>query len=163
MKYMLFYLCLVILIFFGLRWYKQRYYSPEKLEEMIVAVSALRDKTDDPCKYSLLGDPVSAKLEYIKVNLYCDKESKTINSMDLRAIKDRTVGGAIRELARVNGFEVNIDKEKFSMGTKDETKWKCLQDNVPVTDFETQLIQRATIECFNGFSKGEMLQFYEKK
>lgn len=86
-----------------------------------------------------------------------------MNSMDMRAIKDKTVGGAIRELGRVNGFDVRISDNKIVLGKKPELKndlWVCQQNRKTIKNFNDELIQKGTVECFNGLTEKEIIKAY---
>lgn len=161
-QYMMVYVCLVVVLFLGLRWYKNKNFSKEKLEIMMTMVSGLRDKTSDPCKYAVLGEPTTAGLDYLKVNIYCTEKSKSLNSMDLRAIKERTVMGAIKELARVNGFEVKLDGSKIFLGSEESNKsWICKNNRASLGNFSDVVYPKTTIDCFRGLSENEIIKFYE--
>lgn len=162
--YLLGYLILCVVLFVGMKWYRQKNYSPEKLETMLSSVSSKRDKTDDPCKYAIYGEPATAQLQYVKVNIFCSGKSRSVNSMDMRAIKEKTVIGAIKELARVNNFPIEISKNKIVVGNRSDLKndsWICLQNRVKIENFDDQLVQKGTIDCFNGLTETEITKFYE--
>lgn len=93
-----------------LRLHKQANYSTEKLTQIMTAQSRFKGQTDDPCLYSIVGEP-STPGQYLKLTFKCPgKEARF--SLDFAAIRERTVGGAIRELFRVNG--VTLDPAKLS-------------------------------------------------
>jgi|GEM_PF-1931735 hypothetical protein len=161
-RYLEIYILVAVFMFFGLKWHKNKNYSTEKLEEMMVSVSDLRDKTDDPCKYSILGDPVAAKFDYIKVFIFCGDGTKSTNSMDLRAVKEKTVIGALRELGRVNGFEVKYEDNRLFLGKYSSPDLKCFQNQKFVNDFGTDIKVSGTIECYYNFLPKEIAVFYEK-
>lgn len=152
-----------VALFLFLRFYKNRNFSEEKLETMISTVSNLRDKTDDPCRYAIYGEPATAKLQYIKVNLYCGSGSKSINTMDLRAIKDNTVGGALKELARVNNFQAIIKNRSVTLGERKDLRgeWLCMYNRKIVTDYSQSLSEKGVIDCVNGLEEKLVDKFYE--
>jgi len=163
-KYLLWYFVVCLVLIAGMKLYKNRSYSADKLEMMISTLSKSRDLTDDPCKYAIFGEPTTAQQQYIKIYIFCTTSSKSLNSMDLRAIKDNTVGGALKELGRINGFKVTLNEEKIILGDKKELKndsWVCLQNRKKVLNFEDALIQRGTIDCFNGLTDAGIINFYE--
>lgn len=163
-RYLVGYLIVCVVIFVGMRLYKERNFSPQKLETMFSEVSKQRDVTDDPCKYQISGEPATAKLEFVKVNIFCNSASKSINSMDLRAIKDKTAAGAIKELARINGFPVEISAGKIVVGKRSDLKndaWICLQNRKKIVDFSEALVPKGTINCFNGPTFEELITSYE--
>ena len=162
--YLLGYFVFCLLLFVEMRWYKNRNFSPKKLETMLSTVSSLRDKTDDPCKYAIYGEPATAQLQYVKVNIFCSANSKSINTMDLRAIKGKTVAGAIQELGRVNGFPVKITSNNIVIGNRYDLKnseWTCMQNRVKVSNLNETIAQKGSIDCFNGLTKEGIVKFYE--
>jgi hypothetical protein len=163
-KYLLWYIVVCLIFVAGMKWYKKRNYSQSKLETMISTVSKSRDLTDDPCKYAIFGEPTTAQQQYIKIYIFCTKSSKSLNSMDLRAIKDKTVGGALAELGRINGFKVSLKEGKIILGDNKDLKndsWVCLQNRKKVFNFGEELIQKGTIDCFNGLTDAGIINFYE--
>ena len=69
--------------------------------------------------------------------------------MDLRAIKEKTVGGALTELARINGY------------TGNRNNWICKLNRKPFVSFEEKLESKATVDCFLGLSEKEIAKYYE--
>lgn len=155
-RYLIVYVVITAGLFGATKWYKERMYDEGKIREMVFATSSLRDKTDDPCKYSILGDPILAKDEYVKVHLYCSMDAESLNSLDLRAIADRSAGGIIRELGRINGFEIEYSKDSIRIGKYGDNKWRCLENELPITDYGKIIRQKMTINCFYNFSQEQI-------
>jgi hypothetical protein len=151
---------------------KHHYYknfSRQKVEEMLTRTSKFRDKTSDPCFYSIFGDPVNSGNSYLKISLYCGNRKKSINTLSLEAIKDKTVRGAIRELGRVNGFDVLIKNNKIiSLGklqSSDHKKWYCFIDGKIIKDTGLQAPKGKTLECFweSNDEMGKIIEGITKK
>lgn len=143
-------LTLPLLITLKYHYYKN--FSQQKVEEMLTTTSKFRDKTDDPCFYSIFGDPVNSGNNYLKINLYCGNGKKSTNTLSIKAIKDKTIRGAIRELGRVNGFDVLIkNNEIISLGklqSSEYKKWYCFIDGEIIKDIGLQVPKGKTLECF---------------
>jgi hypothetical protein len=151
-KYFCGYLFFAVIFYFGVSIHKNRNYSQQKLDEMMTTVSPLRDTTKNPCQYSILGDPNSAGEMYLKLNLFCKNGEKSLNSMDLRAIKDKTVWGAVVELGRINGFDkIVIDKNQ----------WVCFQNRKPILSTLENLKNSATLDCFEKMTVEQIEKYYE--
>lgn len=136
------YLILASFIFFGLKKYSQKKFTPEKIKILTDQVSPLRDKTDDLCKYKLLGDP-AVKDQYIKLNFWCTNNKNARSTIALTAIENKTIKGVLQEYARIIGFDFNILKEK---------KWYCLIDNKEISesDFNKNIKPTSSIDCFEN-------------
>lgn len=150
-KFLTFYLLIYVVVASGLYWglktYSQKKFSPEKLRVMMNTVSKYRDTTTDPCKYSIFGDPATSQGDYAKVFINCSADKKVTNSIDLRAVGDKTIGGVIKEIGRINGFEVKIASGNLYLG--DDTKnWSCYENQKRIQDFGRAIEQKATVECF---------------
>lgn len=96
-----------MVVFFGLKIYSQKKFSTAKLHKMVSGKSMFRDMTTDLCKYQILGDPKEIG-NYVKVNILCDSGKKANSTLSLSAIEDKTVGGFIKEYARIIGFDEKL-------------------------------------------------------
>jgi hypothetical protein len=131
---------LAVTIFFGLKLFSQKNFSTKKLNEILTGNSKFVDKTTDVCKYQLLGEPKVDK-NYVKVNLWCNNGSKASSTLALVAFEDKTVGGVIKEYARIAGFDEKIINEE---------PWLCRLNSVKIDEnIMYSLIEPASnIECF---------------
>lgn len=103
-------MALVLVMVLLLRANKDRNYREDDLSELMLTQAKFKGQTDDPCLYSIVGEP-STPGQYLKLTFKCPgKEARF--SLDFGAISDKTVGGAIRELFRING--VVLDPPKLS-------------------------------------------------
>lgn len=108
-----FYFIFVLLMYFGLRNNLKNKFSDSSLHQMISGKSSFREQTTDLCRYQILGDPKEAG-NYVKIDFFCEGGKKSQNTISLSAIEDKTVGGIIKEYARIVGFdETLIDKQNF--------------------------------------------------
>ncbi|OHA68742.1 MAG: hypothetical protein A3D59_01000 [Candidatus Wildermuthbacteria bacterium RIFCSPHIGHO2_02_FULL_47_17] len=131
-KYFIAYGIVVLLLVVFLKWHKEKSFSNDLLTQMLTAQSRSKYRTDDPCLYTLAGEPEVAG-QYLKLTFLCPgKEARF--SLDYRAIVKKTVGGAIEELFRLNGV------------TLDSSKLKCKQGGreVSLTD---PIVNQDNIEC----------------
>ena len=113
-KYLIIYAVFVLVMVSFLRLHKQTSYSTKKLTRMMTASSRFKDQTDDPCHYTLVGEPQTPG-NYLKLTFYCtDKEARF--SLDFQAIPEKTVGGAIGELFRFNGVKLELTRLKCKQG-----------------------------------------------
>jgi len=82
----------------------------------------------------------------------------------LRAIKNKSVIGAVIELGRINGFPVTKNDNKITIGKSQNLKednWVCMQNRIKILNIDDPIIQKGTIDCFNGRSDAEIIKFYE--
>ncbi len=97
-----------------LKWYKQNSFATQKLDEMMMAQSRFKDITDDPCRYSVVGEPQTPG-GYLKLTFRCPgKEARF--TLDYQAVNDKTIGGTIRELFRFNGVKLELARLKCKQG-----------------------------------------------
>jgi hypothetical protein len=153
--YLVFVFIASISFHFILKLYFHYNYTPEKTEKLLSSVSSYRYYNDSPCAAAIYGDPVDAGLKYVKINLHCDRANSTTNTLDMRAIKEPTVKGALELLGNVNGFKSQISgKEIASLGILkniDDIGWRCFSDGQEIKDFSTLLKEQQKINCFYNF------------
>ena len=148
-----------------LKSYYGRKFSEENKEKMIVSTSVYKEITDDPCKWSVIGDP-DAKDSYIKLNIFCDDggylfhaqcdifcdDGKSLNTLDLRAIKKTTIADVLHEFSRMQGIDnliINEAGEIVSWGkyTNSENKsWSCKIDIFKV-NLNDEAVPKSNIDC----------------
>ena len=129
----------VIFLFLGLR--RHRYeFSIDKLEAMIDTVSELRDKTNDLCAYSLYGDPVIGGESYIKLEVNCLSDRKSLNSLSLVAVDSDKLKDIIIEFCRIINFD-------FDLWQKQD--WRCFVGDKRV-DFGERIENKSLIRCYQG-------------
>lgn len=131
-KYLIIYSLFVLGIVLALRWHRQTNFSKEGLRAIMLTQSRFKSQTDNPCQYSIVGEPEIAG-RYIKLTFKCpDREARF--SLDYAAIDDKTVGGAIMELFRINGVTRNL------------TDFGCSQGGRAVK-MEDRIVPQDNIEC----------------
>ncbi len=124
----------ISLTIFGATFLMKRRFSEEWLERMIGSHGVRQQLTEDPCAYSILGDP-NAGMNYIKIFLACKNGKKSVSTFDAKAIKADTLESFLLEFQRINGISA-------------ETKrYRCKIDSRPIT-LTTKLNNQATMECF---------------
>ena len=138
-----------ISLFFCIQNYYHRNYSAEKLESMMTTVSKYRDMTDDPCKYSISGDPLTAKNNYAKIFLHCQNGTVSGNTLDLRAIKGKTWYDLFFESGRINGYTVSLKNNTLKLGAFDNL-WNCYLGTQKVNDFQQIAMPTTRIDCYYG-------------
>ena len=128
-----------LVMFFGLRFHLKKEFSVLRLNEIISGKSVYRDTTSDLCKYQILGDPKEAG-NYVKIEILCEGDKKASSTLSLSAIDDKTVGGFLKEYARIIGFDENLFKEK---------NYVCYLDGKLLTDEmkDKTIRPTATITC----------------
>lgn len=163
-KIFIFYICFAIfglLLFIFLRTYSKNKFSESNLTALITGVSHFREITEDPCKYSILGDPVTAKKMYTKVNFYCPNGTYSNNSFDLRAVPDTQISEVIKEIGRIDGFKVTSTSSSMEFGNLKNlsllNSWKCFVGTRKINDFSAKVSPTSIIDCFYGKSEQEIL------
>jgi hypothetical protein len=128
---------------------RQDRYSAERLETMITSQSDLRDTTDDPCKYPILGDPEVAEGQYIKLRISCADGRELLSTMDPRAIKGTAIQDTLLEFARVAGFALVIEESGPVSGRPDQRQyqWSCRLGVGLINDYQEELNYPAEINC----------------
>lgn len=129
-----------LVIFFGLKFYSDRNFTSEKFNQLVYAVSSSKDKTDDLCKYQILGEPKVAD-QYLKINFWCQNSSKARSTLSLAAIEDQTISGVLHEYARIINFDYSLIKQN---------NWYCLFNDTEITDFNQKVSSAGTIDCFEN-------------
>lgn len=138
--YYIFFLVLSCFIFFGLKYYSQKKFNEQSLQHLISGKSKFRNTTDKLCSYQILGEPDVQK-NYIKINFWCNDNSKARSTFSLIAFEDKTFQGIINEYARIISFDPNILIEK---------KWHCTLNDKEITPnlTNTTIEPASTIDCF---------------
>lgn len=128
-------------LFFSLRWWRERRFSPERVESMIMTTSRWRDRTDDWCKYKILGDPRDVGQRYVKINFWCDGENYNARStLALDAINGRKFGDILAEYARIVGIDPDLIEKQG---------WRCLVNDREINNFETEIPDAGVIDCYD--------------
>lgn len=113
-KYFIIYVVFALGLVIFLRWHKLQAYSEKELQEILLTPSRYKETTDNPCLYSIIGEPTTPG-QYLKLTFKCqDKEARF--SLDFGAIKERTVGGVIGELFRIGGVTLGIERLRCKQG-----------------------------------------------
>lgn len=138
----LIYVVLASVIYFGLKFRLQKKFSEEELEMVISGKSMFRDMTDDVCRYQVLGDPKEIG-NYVKVEMLCKNGGKSNSTLSLSAIADKTIGGFLKEYARIMGFD-----EKLLA----EPKFSCYLDGKFINEEmkKENIGQKVTLRCVEG-------------
>lgn len=165
----LLYLCFLVffaLLFIFIRNYQKINYSDEGLRKAMLTPSSMRDITDDPCAYSIIGDPLDVGKKYAKVNIYCLNGKHSSNSIDLRVINGGSIFDLLAELGRINGFKVTTDKSSIVLGGMtniDEVKrWSCYIGTDKIIDYNDNVPDSSNIECFYGLTEKELKIFRDE-
>jgi hypothetical protein len=129
-------------LYFGLRANYQNKFSKTKLNEMISGKSVSRDMTTDLCKYQILGNPKEVG-NYVKISFICNSGKKAVSTLSLSAIEDKTVGGFIKEYARIIGFDEKLISEN---------NFVCYLDGKILTnEMRSEIIRpTASLDCSEG-------------
>lgn len=122
----------LVLSFFSRK--RKAEFNPQIYEQMLTGESAVKAKTDNPCQYSIIGDPNTQN--YVKVVINCRDGSKSSNTLSLEAIKQSTVRGVLTEFGRINGFEFTPSK-----------RWNCELNLKPVIDWNMPVTSPADLVC----------------
>lgn len=151
------YLCAFVVfgaMFFLLRANFSNKFSEDKMNKTMTNVSSLRDITGDPCKYSILGDPMAAGEKYAKVNIICPDETHSNNSIDLQVLDQGRVIDLLSEVGRVNGFKVEHQDGLIQLGELrnigGNNVWSCFVGTRKISDFEETVQNSSTVDCFYG-------------
>lgn len=115
------------------KYYKQKF-NPQKLNFILESSSRFKDLTDNPCAYQIVGDPDVGK-NYIKIGLNCNN-ARTINTLSLNALNEKTLVGALKALAFMNNFQLKLEKIE------------CYIDNQKINNLNISLKEQSNIECF---------------
>ena len=84
---------------------------------MLLTPSRFKNRTDDPCLYTIAGEPEVAG-QYLKLAFFCPGREARF-SLDYRAIATKTVGGAISEFFRLNGITLDLTKLRCKQGGRE--------------------------------------------
>lgn len=149
--YLPFCLFFSLFLFFGLRSISQKKFSLEKFNTLTNTTSALKDKTDNLCKYQILSEPKVGD-QYVKINFWCQNLTKARSTLSLAAIPETTIEGVLKEYARIINFDYNLIAQK---------QWYCLINDQEISSASlNQTVKPAsTIDCFENKS----LSRYDQK
>lgn len=142
--YALVYICLSLIVYFGLTYRLKNNFSIETMNSIIMGKSMHRDVTTDLCKYYVLGDPKDEP-NYVKVGFVCENGNEVISTLVMSAIEDKTIKGLLNEYARIIGFDPKLI---------DENNFTCFNDDkVMYSEDDYKEIVRATstIRCIQNY------------
>lgn len=134
--YLVIFYSLAIVGAIALKNYSKSHYSKVELEKMITTPSKLRDVTDNPCQYTLYGDPSEAGTHFVKINLACANGQKTVSTLSLLALPDAKFNTILNEYARILGYDPHL-----------LDNWKCLVEDKLVTNKNMEVPDKAQINC----------------
>lgn len=112
---------------------RQAGFDAKIYEHLLTGESRFKEKIDDPCKYSIVGDPDTT--EYVKLTLKC-KTGQSNNTLALGVFKDQTIRGVLTEFGRINGFAFSPDQN-----------WNCLLNLQPVKDMSLPVTPGSDLSC----------------
>lgn len=122
---------------------------------MLTTPSIFKGGVDDPCQYYMKGEPLDFPSNYVKIHLYCSPTHLSSNSLALPALKDATLLGIIKELGRIQGFEVIEKGGKIislgSLSNDQEREWRCVdlgEKKLTFLKFDYKVRPRENIGCF---------------
>jgi hypothetical protein len=149
-------------LFFGIRAYKNLRYDENILEGLIYNQSRSINRVDDPCLYSILGEPTSAGEKYMKVKIFCNEVNSSISSLDMRSFRDLSVGGVLSRLGQINGYEVNVSEHSLiTMGNLSD-KWYCELNGSEVSDYLDIIPNQGVVRCFYDLSEEKRIEVMKK-
>ena len=132
-----------LLIFFSLKIYSQTNFSKQSFDKLVYTTNSNKDKTDDLCKYQLLGEPEVGN-KYIKINFWCQNGNNSRSTLSLEAIENNsTINGILKEYARIINFDYSLIQNN---------RWYCLFNDQEITDFNQPIKAAGTIDCFENKS-----------
>lgn len=133
---------LVHLSLFSILKIKQKNFSQDELKRLIYSVSTLsrlRSVASDPCQHALAKDAFSNN--YIKISFQCSPTSRSVDTLDLDVLPDRTIRGFIKEISRIKNFDPQIILGK--------TKWLCISaTTLKPIDFDQMVQPNDKIYCY---------------
>lgn len=135
---------------------KEKLFNSSSLETMLITPARLKGVVVDPCQYYLKGEPLGFPDNYVKLQFVCADDHKSASTLALPAIKDQTLAGVIKELARIQGFRVKEDKNGQIIGlgnliNTSEREWRCLdlgEKNIKILAFSYRPRARDNLACF---------------
>jgi hypothetical protein len=145
-KFLSIYLSFFILssfsIYFGLKMHKDKNFSKEKLLQLTDTVSSLRDKTDDLCRYKILGEPQVGD-QYVKINFWCADGRSARSTLAIAAIPDTSIDGVLAEYSRIINFDKNLIQQQ---------KWICFYNDTEINnqDLTQKILPASTISCYQN-------------
>lgn len=134
------------IILFGLS-LKRKPFRQDIYEQMVSNVSAKRNLTDDPCLYSIFGDPETKR--YLKIQLICPN-GKSISSFDYDVLKTDTIEEVINTMAKIGNFMVTFMNGQIrQMGNLGLNKgvWQCTNSGKPIKNVSEKVDPGAMINC----------------
>lgn len=115
---------------------RKKNFSYEKLEKMMMTTATDRDKTTDWCKYVVLGEPKEPDGDWVKINFWCAGDKNSRSTLSLRAIEDKSLGGVLKEYARI-------------VGVDGEMTWECrLNEKKMIDNWEILVKKTDRIDCY---------------
>lgn len=146
------------LLFVGLKSYFRVRFSEERMQALIDGPSNWKEKTDDPCKWAVYGDP-DAKDTYIKLIINCPDKPTSTNTLDLRAIKGNTYVDLLTGYSKLQGIEgLSIDRDGVLTGwgiltNSADSRWVCFSELNEITDLRDNVHARSEVYCSYASNK----------
>jgi hypothetical protein len=114
----------------------QNNYNQENVDKLLYTVSSQRAVITNPCQNSFAKDPYTPN--YYKIYIYCNSGTKmSTNTIDLDAVKDKSIKGVITEFARIMNFDPNLLLVNGCIST----------ETGQIVDFNSQAINKDTLKC----------------
>jgi len=152
------FLLIDIMLFAGLRSYFRAKFSDVKMQAIIDESSDWKEKTDDPCKWAVYGDP-DAKDTYIKLFVSCPDSPSSTNTLDLRAIRGDSYDDLLSGYSKLHGIEgliINGDGALTGWGkliNNSESRWACYVGVEEITDLRAKVSPKSEVHCLYANKK----------
>lgn len=135
-KYFGFFAVVYLIIFGGLLSTRNKNFSEKELEYLIESPNQNIALVNDPCKHYVGGNPTEPDKKNIKLLFVCSDGREARNMLGWAGIENKTVGGVIYEVAKVNRINIEILKT-----------WKCDVDGRVVENWNETVVNDSLIKC----------------
>lgn len=135
-KYFGFFAVIYLFVFGGLIGYRQKKFTELKLKYLIESSNENISLTKDPCSFYVGGNPTEPDKKNIKLLFVCSDGREARNILGWAGIENKTVGGVIYEVAKVNRIDIEVLKN-----------WKCDVDGKVVESWNESVVNDSLIKC----------------
>ena len=135
-KYFGFFVIIYLIVFGGLMVFRNKNFSDKKLEYLIESPNENISLTNDPCDFYVGGNPTEPDKKNIKLLFICSDGREARNMLGWAGIENKTVGGVIEEVAKVNRIDIEILRT-----------WKCDVDGKVVENWNEKIVNDSLIKC----------------
>lgn len=105
--------------------YEDKEWDDVILDRMILSSPEIAFEKSNPCESPIRGDPEFNDQGYLKVFIKCSDNLESIRTLDLRGVRDRSVGGVLELLGKIEGFRVQKEPLSLGLNNSKDKFWSC--------------------------------------